>query len=251
MPIKNRNISLLNSNGTIQQSELISNDILRNQLNSLEVPPRPFGNVLKGLHPTSFVTTPKSDVFPQLNSYRSPGYPRNIQEIIGYLSKNQLHTEDSEIEDSSNRYPKYYKTENSNKPHSIFHQTITQDPFNVHKPQDPSDINLLATGNVRFAPPVWTNFIKSSPQIIEQMATQYQEIVRGKPKVTNLILNVFPIGTEYRVIAQLPGKSRNVPRNPYLEELHKRNIHPQRFVLYINLYDAELNNLDEPLESSS
>lgn len=215
----------------------------------LEMSPRPFGNVIKGLVPASFSTTPKYDIFPQLNGYRNPGYPRNIQEIVGYLTNNNLYKNENHERDNIQKYSEYHFVRN--KPIPLLRPMGNEDPFSTHKPHDPSDVNLLAMGNFRFAPPAWGNFIKNNQNVLQQMSTKHEEVIKQKSKVTHLILSVIPNGDEYKIIAQTPGRNHNLPRNPLLEELKKRNIQPKRFILYINFYDTDLQDVDENLENSS
>lgn len=198
---------------------------IEEDLNKLETPPRPFTNVIKGLPPKSFVNFKNENVFPQLNGYRNLGYPRNIQEVVGYLSSNKFHKKEEERILRSN---------------PLYGPIIKGDPFSVHKPEDPSDINLLSLGNFRFAPSILNNFVRNKPNL--RAIKHDDDSVRSK--VTNLILNVFPVGNEYRIIAEMPDDERKRNRNQYLDELSRRNIHPKKFALFINLYETNLDELD-------
>ncbi|KAG5899901.1 hypothetical protein JTB14_002453 [Gonioctena quinquepunctata] len=123
--------------------------------------PEPFSVKFLGPQPRKFTPTyptttpttkkPTTLIFPQLTNYRNKYYPRNIQEVLKHVkSEPILHSRkysrrDEKIKSDSGKL-KYNEPGGGG------------DLFQRYKPGDPSEINLLATGSVRFAPPVWKKF---------------------------------------------------------------------------------------------
>lgn len=198
---------------------------------------------MRGLEPTSF-RPEKPSLFPQLTSYRQPGYPRNIQEILGYVTenvnsnRNQLNYGEEQYYPQNPYNNQAPSTINNNYHHSQtnYPATVPTDPFNTYKPQDPSDVNLLATGNVRFAPPLWSNFMKTHPKLHAQMSRHNLNVT----KPMSLVLNVFPIGNEFRIFAQPYRPSSNVFRNEQFEEFKSRSVSAKKMILHVNFYDMDL-----------
>lgn len=176
--------------------------------------------------------------------------------MFSYLSNNQFHKNEEERILKNN---------------PLYGSIIKGDPFSIHKPRDPSDINLLSLGKFRFSPQLYSNnYIKNNQNLKEvkqqqiqqhqdeeYAETQKQEYV-VESKVTNLLLNIFPVGNEYRITAEMPDDNlkdnvndddnynnnrRKRFRNKFLNELQQRNIHPKKFALYINLYETNLDKL--------
>ncbi|XP_017781767.1 PREDICTED: uncharacterized protein LOC108566419 [Nicrophorus vespilloides] len=173
--------------------------------------PHPFLNNFRGPPPASF--SPTSDKnFAQLQGYSAPHYPRNIQEIINYITPEK---------------PKPKRPQ--------FHH----DPFYPYKPKDPSDINLLATANLRFAPPIWKD-IKTNP--LMPSPTLYKpnyELPKPK-KPIELTLNIFPMpndedGHFFGFASQNRAKFAHVIEN----ESTKRQMRPRKMVIHLNVYTEE------------
>ncbi|CAG9863652.1 unnamed protein product [Phyllotreta striolata] len=90
--------------------------------------PRRFRPTFATLTPTTERTTAS---YPQLSHYRQHHYPRSVQEVIDYVTDKPPQTR-SRLAD-----------------------------LNPYKPEDPGEVNLMATGRVRFAhPPLWKNRLK-------------------------------------------------------------------------------------------
>ncbi|XP_046436239.1 uncharacterized protein LOC124188018 [Neodiprion fabricii] len=122
--------------------------------------PLPFHFEYKTPIPASF----KRSKYPQLSQYRYPHNSNNIQDIIKYLTKDnekpsrgikfsgvyvnpkklEFYPEVGEMMANSD------KSEEEN-PFPFAHG-FSSDPFYQYKPKNPSDVNLLATPNVRFPP---------------------------------------------------------------------------------------------------
>lgn len=120
--------------------------------------PMPFHFEYKTPVPTSF----KRPKYPQLAPYRYPQSSNNIQDIIKYLTKENenpkrgikfsgvyvnpkkfdYYPEAGEMMSNSDRS----EEENA----SPFSYSFSSDPFHQYKPKNPSDVNLLATSNVRY-----------------------------------------------------------------------------------------------------
>ncbi|GJQ80421.1 hypothetical protein Trydic_g12279 [Trypoxylus dichotomus] len=98
----------------------------------------PFQNILKGHIPSAFSTASEETV---------TFVPRNIQDVIRNSKRQQqvVTAEENLIQQSQNTLPFPVNTYGQH------------DPFYIFKPQDISEVNLLATSNVRFAPPLWVD----------------------------------------------------------------------------------------------
>ncbi|XP_012287931.1 uncharacterized protein LOC105703818 [Orussus abietinus] len=187
--------------------------------NSEESRPTPFHFQYKTPQPTSF----KGPKYPQLSQYRYPHASRNIQDIIKYLTNEA---------DAANRgikftgvyvnpkkydpYPEMAESmthddvseEEEDTPYPI---TINADPFYQYKPKHPSDVNLLATSNVRFSPagiyrynPSFDPYYQRpssnmNKQHLMAAGSQYDNYPaesyakRRKPKPFSIMLDIYPI----------------------------------------------------------
>ncbi|XP_046820225.1 uncharacterized protein LOC124424774 [Vespa crabro] len=179
--------------------------------------PAPFHWEYRTPHPSSF----KRTKFPQLTQYRYPHTSRNIQDIIKYL------TNDAEMPSRGIKFtgvyvnPKKYDvypemadtTLNADRSEEIddtyYPMNYNGDPFYQYKPKHPSDVNLLATSNVRFSPaginrynPYYDpyflrpTFNKPSPTEESQLqnsyiSSSYQK--RKKPQPFSVMLDIYPI----------------------------------------------------------
>ncbi|XP_028137322.1 uncharacterized protein LOC114331845 isoform X2 [Diabrotica virgifera virgifera] len=129
-------------------------------------PGRPFEVKVLGLPPQEFTpttstitpTTKKSTTrIPQVNYYKQHQYPKNIQEVLEYITNRPndiVHSNDNIVETFQVPVEKVQETSGD------FRPTISNSQLYSFKPTDISEVNLLATGNVRFSPPVWKNFQK-------------------------------------------------------------------------------------------
>ncbi|KAK9890736.1 hypothetical protein WA026_012084 [Henosepilachna vigintioctopunctata] len=185
---------------------------------SLEEPPRPFGMAFKEPVPSSFrasSTTEKITTisYPQLLRYRDNYQPRNIQDILRYtepLFKTKSfdgYPNEYNINQQSMSRSQYYGPNRNN--FGINQQPTNHDPFYAFKPQDPSDINLMATASVRFAPPPWKNMNKHLPQrtknhqynIRESDHPSVKDFLKpkfGKPLIVTL--NIYPMTERDRMM---------------------------------------------------
>ncbi|XP_067204577.1 uncharacterized protein [Linepithema humile] len=189
-------------------------------INTEEIRPTPFHWEFKTPHPASF----KRPRYPQLSQYRYPQSSRNIQDIIKYLTNN------ADVPNRGIKFagvyvsPKKYDfipgigemMSNSDKSeeeetHPYPSNSFTNDPFYQYKPKHPSDVNLLATSNVRFSPtginrysPYYESlysrpvFSYNKPIIAE---SQYENVgsystnvmKNRKPKPFSVMLDIYPI----------------------------------------------------------
>lgn len=197
-------------------------------------PPKPFGVTYRGQPPSQFTSTTEKITtlnYPQPNNYRHRYYPNNIQDLIGY----------------GTRLPpriRYRQSQSQNIPQnkrSARNFTLDEnDPFFLYKPQEPGDINLLATTSLRFAPPIWTN-LKPKTQIPRAYhPPQYpeninrQEIYNNKP--LRVTLNVYPNENE-----QKQGLRQFI--NHRLENFQSKIRFPEKqkkMVIHLNLYPDDL-----------
>lgn len=158
-------------------------------------PPRPFlHGSYDGAIPTSFksVLSPynrnkQQENWAQLSYYKSPmNNPKNIQDILNYVTT--IDNEKSEADINS----------------AVIQKPIPQfrpDPFYKYRPQEPSDINLLATASFKFAPPIWKNLRTSpkpiamnKPSILKGSSSSYPIFtVPGTKRPLTVTLNVFPM----------------------------------------------------------
>ncbi|KAI4498629.1 hypothetical protein M0802_006335 [Mischocyttarus mexicanus] len=175
--------------------------------------PMPFHWEYRTPHPSSF----KRIKFPQLTQYRYPHASRNIQDIIKYL------THDAEMPSRGIKFtgvyvnPKKYDvypeiaeaTSNSDRSEelddSYYPTNYNGDPFYQYKPKHPSDVNLLATSNVRFSPaginrytPYYDPYLgrpsfSKPPPTAESQSQNANYQKRKKPQPFSVMLDIYPI----------------------------------------------------------
>ncbi|XP_045473095.1 uncharacterized protein LOC123679716 [Harmonia axyridis] len=187
--------------------------------------PRPFGMDFKDPVPAAFglsSTTEKITTisYPQLSRYRQNYQPRNIQDILRYTAP--ILTPKSY--DRMNPYQNQYGPSNYQQyptPQHQFHMSgqkygynqlaSNHDPFYAFKPQDPSDINLMATASVRFAPPPWKNMqSKSKPRLYANHQAdmseppQIRDMIRNRNKPLIVTLNIFPMTDQDKMMMSNP-----------------------------------------------
>ncbi|XP_043666911.1 uncharacterized protein LOC122628567 [Vespula pensylvanica] len=204
--------------------------------------PAPFHWEYRTPHPSSF----KRTKFPQLTQYRYPHASRNIQDIIKYL------TNDAEMPSRGIKFtgvyvnPKKYDVYpemadsnlNADRSEEIddtyYPMNYNGDPFYQYKPKHPSDVNLLATSNVRFSPaginrynPYYDpyflrpTFNKPSPTEESQLqnsyiSNSYQK--RKKPQPFSVMLDIYPITD---IVEQNKKNAKPKPQIP-LEDYETR-----------------------------
>lgn len=167
-------------------------------------PPKPFGMKYNGPIPVQFTTTPKTT----FNLPRHRSFPKNIQDVI---NSNNFHQ-------SSN----FIKTE-----------APVHDPFHLFKPQDPGEVNLLATGQLRFAPPIWKNLQKKMPVYVPIQQNSNHQEVYNRPKSLALTLNIYPNQERKykgRQIFQQKFDDGQPPRVKFPDEK------PKKMMIHLNLY---------------
>lgn len=182
-------------------------------MNRDEIAPHPFIPLLIGEPPRQFSSTPRPATtnYPQLTQYRNRYYPKSIQDIIGYVTpKTPIKTQKRQREKQSSA---------SNQENFTF---STPDPFSLYKPQDPSDINLLATASFRFAPPIWSAprtkpnkkvlFQGQQPQADSPDIQETFNRLSKRPMV--ITLNIYPMdgGEQLQRYGQYPYPYRFDPR---------------------------------------
>lgn len=82
-----------------------------------------------------------------MNYYKQHYYPKSIQEVIDYVTEKTVEKDFINIDEEIIKRDL----------HTPFSQP-PKDNLNSFRPGDPSEVNLLATGSVRFAPPIWRQF---------------------------------------------------------------------------------------------
>ncbi|CAH0555141.1 unnamed protein product [Brassicogethes aeneus] len=200
----------------------------------MKAQPMPFKTAMLGLTPQHFTTTTEKITtldYPQLTNYRSKYYPKNIQDIIGYVNKDSQTKKVQEKQINQASHKEYY---NISAYGSSF---LNNDPFFRYKPQDPSDINLLATASFRFAPPVWSNFrrttpkfLKTSPSNLQSVENTHEQYNMRKPLVVTL--NIYP---EKNDLGRLfhTFRKRNIPYKITLADSKKLK---GKTMISLNLY---------------
>ncbi|XP_014606012.1 PREDICTED: uncharacterized protein LOC106787828 [Polistes canadensis] len=178
--------------------------------------PMPFHWEYRTPHPSSF----KRVKFPQLTQYRYPHASRNIQDIIKYLTNDAVMpsrgVKFTGIYVNPKKYDVYPEiaeaTSNSDRSEefddSYYSTNYNGDPFYQYKPKHPSDVNLLATSNVRFSPaginrynpyydPYFARPSLTKPPLTVESQLQnayisnYQK--RKKPQPFSVMLDIYPI----------------------------------------------------------
>ncbi|XP_076240734.1 uncharacterized protein LOC143183159 [Calliopsis andreniformis] len=202
---------------------------------SEESRPTPFHWELKTPQPTAF----KRQRYPQLSQYKYPHYSRNIQDIIKYLSN------DAELPNRGIKFtgvyvnPKKYDLvsdlgemmSNTDRSEEDENSASIEDPFYQYKPKHPTDVNLLATSNVRFSPsgvyrynpyydmygrPVNYNKQPSSIDSQYENPTAYSGSYgkKRKPKPFSVMLDIYPI-TDIMEQNKKTTKHQQVPSSDY------------------------------------
>ncbi|XP_072387157.1 uncharacterized protein [Diabrotica undecimpunctata] len=161
-------------------------------------PGRPFEVKVLGLPPQEFTpttstippTTKKSTTrIPQVNYYKQHQYPKNIQEVLEYITNRHnvnAHNDDNIVE--SFQVP----VEQVKDATGDFRPTISNSQLHSFKPTDISEVNLLATGSVRFSPPVWKNFQKQPIPIHSFVNLSNSENVTRVPRQYKNPLPLYP-----------------------------------------------------------
>lgn len=187
--------------------------------------PNPFTTKLRHPPPTSF--TPASPAFPQISLQRNPIFPRSIQDVLKYIAENR-------VKESPRVNREFFK---STQLHPYFIkgfkmlQSREEDPFFGFKPQDPGDVNLLATASLRFAPPVWRTFnhANENGQKIIGSETNQIDVVEKKP--LTVTLNIYPMDEEsaasYRKVNISGVKQVQKPM---------RKMKSSKMVIHLNLF---------------
>lgn len=151
--------------------------------------PNPFLTELRHPPPTHF--TSATPAFPQISLQRNPIFPRSIQDILKYIAANR-------VKESPRVNREFFKSTQL-RPYFMkgfkILQSRDEDPFFRFKPQDPGDVNLLATASLRFAPPVWRNLNNGNRQNnLIGSETNHVDVVEKKP--LSLTLNIYPMNAE-------------------------------------------------------
>lgn len=132
--------------------------------------PRPFLYENRDPRPTGFQATTGQQTAQTQNVPINTNKVKNIQEIIQLLSNqndDQVSETNTKRVKSKNRKYKPQSKKTYNNP------SFVSDPFFPYKPQNPSDINLLATNSFRFAPSVQIE-IKRPPVIPTETYPKYE-----------------------------------------------------------------------------
>lgn len=117
-------------------------------------------------------------------------------------------------------------------------QARDEDPFFRFKPQDPGDVNLLATASLRFAPPVWRNLNNGNSQKIVESETNQVDVVEKKP--LTVTLNIYPMDEE--VAASNHHKVNVSGVKPVQNKLKKTK--PSKMVIHLNLFSEPPEMMD-------
>lgn len=111
---------------------------------------KPFGYETKRQQFSRISAPPE---YPQLTSYTKDQHPKSIQDIIKYLNvpRAAQNSEKVEVRAASNGGGVWGNSTGFK----------NEDPLRVYKPDDVGEINMMATANFRFAPPVWRSTYRS------------------------------------------------------------------------------------------
>lgn len=191
--------------GDGESEKLISSSVILKQLNQKRHNPKPFSLGSGEPLPTKF-QPPHEDNAGGYSTVRESKHPNNIQEIIGNVHQNFAQNI-REAEFTRNLHPakgmgKIKTTKNirqkAPKDVEIVPQNLKKfeqkNIINSFKPRDPSDVNLMATGNLRFAPPAWSNFQKTRQNHVKEDAANVE--INDPNKPLTMTLNLFPIANE-------------------------------------------------------
>lgn len=225
--------------------------------------PRPFGMDFKAPVPAAFglsSTTEKITTidYPQLARYRHTYQPRNIQDILRYTApiisaksydRMNIGYQNQYNPSSYNQYP---MAQNQYQRYGFNQLPSNHDPFYAFKPQDPSDINLMATASVRFAPPPWKNMqSKSKPKIYSNHQpadmsehTQMRDMLRNRNKPLIVTLNIFPMTDQDKMMMTNPqyqGQFNLFGRMIANSELAAKS---SNMIVRFNLYPEAFNTMN-------
>lgn len=228
---------------------------LRRQVEEVDQP-RPFDYIIRGTPPTAFQRNHiNSSSFPQIPK-EYVGTVNSIQDILKQVSGKGKDYQDSngmhkikiagtykhrKVDDITNIFessPRKNRGQAIDEPvvqsHSINSNNVIRDPFYKYKPKSLSDVNLMATNQVRFAPhsilnneyvPMGSSLTHSMDpgnlyhQIImaNQNRLKYlddnskKDNIQSKQKPFTLMLDVYPMPDDEPIssTAQLPVKYQN------------------------------------------
>lgn len=212
----------------LSQHEVSNNN--RRQIKTERKSPRPFIYENRDPIPTGFIT-PVSQIdnqkYPQTQT-QVRNKAKNIQEIIKYLTEHQpIHESIEDVDNSKKRIKKRPRGENYNKnlkkgkgTSNIF--TYAADPFFPYKPQNPSDVNLLATNSFRFAPTIQVEPKKPKKTTVPKH--EQSQLINNVPNrlagiaPVNLNVDTYPTGNDKKVKKRKNHHSRPVQYNNYGSE---------------------------------
>lgn len=186
---------------------------------------KPFHSKLRHPPPNSFVA------FPQISFQGNPAFPRNIEDILKYIAANRVKESprvNKEFFKSTQLHPYFVKD-------MKILQARDEDPFFRFKPQDPGDVNLLATASLRFAPPVWRNLnTGSNGHKIVGSETNQVDVIQKKP--LTITLNIYPMDVE----AAASNHMVNVPK----QSQQSKKMKPNKMVIHLNLFSESPEIMD-------
>ncbi|XP_063922053.1 uncharacterized protein LOC135136614 isoform X2 [Zophobas morio] len=222
----------LSSSSSSKAEKLVVAESVRREVFT---PAKPFKTTYRGPTPSEFSSTTEKITtlnYPQVSSFRHRYYPNNIQDVIGYATR--YHQPVRSYKHSSSQYLPQNKPSAKN--------FTDSDPFYLYKPQDPGEINLLATASFRFAPPIWSNL---KPNRVHG-PPQYDNIKRQEtvnpPKPLSLTLNIFP-NREKEEREQKFGLRQLIHHR--IENLTPRLRLPEsktkKMVIHLNLYPNDVS----------
>ncbi|XP_044754907.1 uncharacterized protein LOC123313880 isoform X2 [Coccinella septempunctata] len=229
--------------------------------------PRPFGVDFKEPVPAAFglsSTTEKITTisYPQLGRYRHSYQPRNIQDILRYtdpLIRRQKSYDRMPIppylnQYSSTNFNQYPMVQNQyqlqNQRYGYNQLASNHDPFYAFKPEDPSDINLMATASVRFAPPPWKNMHSKSKPIYPNHQPDMSEhlhmrdVLRNRNKPLVVTLNIFPMTDQDKMMMSNPqyqGQFSVIGRMMANSEMAARS---NNMIIKFNLFPESFSTLN-------
>lgn len=246
---------------------------VRRQVEELDQP-RPFDYIIRGTPPTAFQRNHiNSSSFPQIPK-EYVGTVNSIQDILRQVSDKGNNYQDSngmhkvkiagtykhrKVDDITSMFestPRKNRGQVIDEPvmqsHSINSNNVIRDPFYKYKPNSLSDVNLMATNQVRFAPynilgnkyvPIGSTHSMDPSNLYHQiiMANQKRlkysddnskkDNVQSKQKPFTLMLDVYPMPDDEHISStvQLPLKyqnhfNSNVMRHPGISTIN--NLQP-------------------------
>lgn len=174
---------ILAVNSTKQNNHLKSQGITTDISSLINYNAHPFRPAINGYAPSPFSTA-------IINN--STLIPKNIQDVI----KNSEKLQNLDTHEESQQQSRTILLSQAH----IGTSMDKYDPFNVFKPQDIGEVNLLAISNVRFAPPKWIDLnrnkqrqpiLKRSQRNIAQNKIKYLYVHRNSYKMTKNAQNVI------------------------------------------------------------